>query len=1305
MGEAPKSELDRLLGEFDAESRVDDALARLSETLAVSPEVTSAPDRVVEVVSVPTPAIESAALHGRVELPVLRVEVPAKTVSPVVSESAAPVLESAASPVSGANVMERRRGRNTLKAKKARGAKPVAAQVPATKAADSSSQTASADVTPVAAAPEAVVFPPAPPVLTEVVPDATSPTASVEQEPTPFLAEEGKIYRFSGNSGVSKDMRLIRKGDAYYFLNEQGEPYLGWDHGSAEEFIRELALREHWQSVLPEQEGAMDVPSEDAPTVPAELDEAAAQESKEQTAWTKERLLALVADGGEFTLQSSMPGGNSVKYVRKAEKFLRKMDDSGRDASTIIVRRLGNGDYIFIPTLNDRVPLNELPAPEHTFEKKGRYAFLSLGAGEHLAFQDSTGHMGVITVERKADGMYRLFGESGTPLPTTIDAAALRTIADEESWELLDQVDASRENTKGQGMYGFFELNAGDKLSYVNEHGERRAVERLTDDSYRVLDGDGVPLGAPYDERYLLRMAEQEHWQLVENSEPVPALDEEAVPPLTAEQERDAKRDSFLKMRVGDRLTFVGTGGAVTVELVAVGRYALYDAGGEIIHDDFDELYILNIAEAEGWFGEVVKNTDLPEVVDTPEAGEAMSEIERLELMVSEARLEFVTIDYKQNSNWQKIRKVIGRFLSDVPNDRETEEARLRYERALTNLQEAQLAALKDEPLAGLERRERMAGMLRYYQYDERIKLISTRDEVKLEDVASQFEKSKVVEILKGVEKMGRWYNKLERRQKFFIAAACGGAAIGAAVTGGAAVGAAATGLAFVRKVVTTAGLGVGLDAFLKTREEKSESDMVEEDIKGVLERVEEDYTNVEERLEGLKQFLQTDVARLNNRFQDQKGKDVRRRVLAWGGAFGGSFGLPYAWETWKEFFPASPDVSTENLTRPLRAPGLAEAASAPEVAASAPHAVASAPAQGVTVPAGTEALPSSPHAPTNALLSTYEVTEADGKRGLWGALERRLPSDVAAADRPRVVANLLKALQDKVDDMSPEDRVAAGLDANGNLDKIRPGTTIAFEKLLTPKEIEMALSGESVAKVARGAAEIADSVADGSAGDALSQDSLNQAVADSVKDTGVDGTPSDTTAAVEAAIAEDRARMPAQTVSFDTAPPVRSMMPNVETVLGEQGFSDPARLAAYMAEHPELQKSYAHTLGGMRTAIFSLPQDMTKLPYIEQIEGGFNPLSQGPANMERVLEAYHDMKTGRINPFEYDRSPFPFKSSQVERLVHLVSVASHPKVFGELGQPFYRETVAQYMERMAALAAATHNERILVTRLFRINA
>jgi hypothetical protein len=346
------------------------------------------------------------------------------------------------------------------------------------------------------------------------------------------------------------------------------------------------------------------------------------------------------------------------------------------------------------------------------------------------------------------------------------------------------------------------------------------------------------------------------------------------------------------------------------------------------------------------------------------------------------------------------------------------------------------------------------------------------------------------------------------------------------------------------------------------------------------------------------------------------------------------------------------------------------------------------------------------------SVLQNYTVESTDGKSGLWSILDGRLPDDIPkGAERNRIIASIENVMRKDLASMTPAEQAAAGF-PKGSLDLIYKGGVIQFDKFpsLTEAKLEAIMDGESV-----GAPHVAE-VIDGSSGTPNDiPDSVSPPEKAEILKGFADGPggPAESVKIPDVVSFTERAEilkgfsdgpggsvettrgLGASVVASAEAPSPVPPETTVEMTLSE--VTQPANFKEYLELHPEAAHSYKITLNGIKETTFSLPDVMPRDGvYMAQIEGGYQVGIQGQVYMERVFETHQEFRSGVMNPSEYDSRPFPFKSTQVDRLVHLVRAASHPKIFGEAGQVMPGEKVDQYLKRIAALTTVSHKEREL---------
>lgn len=868
----------------------------------------------------------------------------------------------------------------------------------------------------------------------------------------------------------------------------------------------------------------------------------------------------------------------------------------------------------------------------------------------------------------------------------------------------------------------------GDKVYFTGTNGDG-TIEKVTD-GYKVEYANPmlIALGI-LTEAQVQEQGEKEDWLPVEKmTRPaemprfVPTLNDVITP---GDSQKEALR-GFQPLNDGERAHYYIPGKKLSIVVEkAHGVYVFSPGGNSVLYTEED---IAKLAQTEGW--EFSADSLTPEDFEKKplkltEAEKQKEHIAELRALVEEARFSYVETDYKQDNAFKKLKRFFGGALGGDRGDPDTEGTRTRYNLALTNLKEAELDLLKKSGISGKELKEEMVRILNYYTLGERVQLKLDHQRVEAEDTKWSGRK-----VLANFEKLGNWYKSLSPKTRLIaggLGLALGGVSL---VAGGTGVGVLAGGAVLLKKIVTTSASGVFADGLLEAGEDWCKKWL---DIRRQTERVQElealntpmkkfDSIGIsEEAFEKLSQLTQADIDSLDKKFQKQKRDQAWRKTVAWStaggvGAYfllhsslfgGGQQGVSAGVESQEARLERLAEANRLRREMGASAPGAGTMSEAVE-AASAPASAASVAEQAHVVPSTTEQgttgnIPRVETTSTTRTVVSPEVTARvaslrgeytvnadgvnDGQKGLYGILERRLAgSGLTGVDEQQAIESLAKAMRIKLDAMTPDERALAGFHGtleNGkvNLDLIRPGDKIDFGKLLTPEEIQSVLDGETIETPVEA---LSGSVVERAIPDVVSPAERTEILRGFQDGPGglTNGTP---------VMTEEWANTPARNPG-EVAASLRSPVPEIVTL---QDLGNPARLEQFMSEHGELNRSYQGTLRGMKTAIFSLPQDMNKLPYIEQVDGGFNS-SMAMANMDRVLETHQGFRMGTMTAFEYDRRPFPFKSSQVERLAHLVRVATDPNMFGPVGRPLPGEFVGTYLERMAALAAATHNEKAL---------
>lgn len=903
------------------------------------------------------------------------------------------------------------------------------------------------------------------------------------------------------------------------------------------------------------------------------------------------------------------------------------------------------------------------------------------------------------------------------------------------------------------GALAFRPLKPGKEAVYKGVNGEV-LIQRGAGDLYQLSDDDRVS-GFVYDEEHIRSIAKAEKWQRVETAPKEPNPDLRGRDPRNYDELYEG--DVWIKTLPdgSTRIAIVSHdlsayGPKVDVETTVIKgsdpgemtvRSILVD---ELMNELRGDGYILEEAGT-GPKIEVPKSgEESKEIDDSAKASEKI--IEDLITTVGEMRLDYVTTDYKQNSAWQKIRRFFGKNLSEESSDSDTESARGRYERALMNLQEAQLALIKASNLSPEALRERMAGMLRYFKYDEQIKLAETRNQVKIENLKfssrnPEKETSMVKvgrELVNGLqqgvtlaEQIGRFYNKRSRVEKFALA----GVALGAGLFGGAAV---AGGLVGIRRALSTAGLAVTIDTAVLTRQDNKRLKQMEEEQANDLKILEQNKEHTQYDFELLDNFLKRDIKLSDEKFQARKHQDIIRRSAVWGASVAGMLGISYGASHFREWLPGGRSAAEQagDLERVMRERGIKP----PGVGASAPvverASVAATPASASSAPTAAfapERAPSAPGAsastmvpraevvPTQAvkpeiasLQKVYDVTGADGKRGLWGILDNRLPEGFKG-DKNRAIQLMQNAMREKLDAMSPAERAQLGfhkgVPGKVNLDFIKPGDKIDFGALLTPQEIQDALDGKSVgAPIVPNAGETLEATAKEvskvvtAASSDLSPAELDAAMKGAedemiAQDRATYGYTGEEQRALKLAedqmIADELAKDKITTASLpgQSYDDVRNAYTAKEFAASQVVEAKTVVTSAFEQAPVEVKREMMLQMtGDIRKSVFLTPQLMADTRMNAPFDYTINRGAMGYVQMGRITERFSELHSGRF--MRFNRDAFPLHPSQVDQVVRLVSLAQDPRFFGTAGLPRPVENVDQYTRRIAHLALTTGKER-----------
>ncbi len=745
--------------------------------------------------------------------------------------------------------------------------------------------------------------------------------------------------------------------------------------------------------------------------------------------------------------------------------------------------------------------------------------------------------------------------------------------------------------------------------------------------------------------------------------------------------------------------------------------------------------------------GEISERTldgSMPKPAGEAKDGEKMSEVERLKQLLEGDRLNFVTVDYKQNTAWSKVTGKIRALLGGERNDADTRIAREQYENALIALQNAQIEDIKSSGLTGDKLRVRMGEMLMYYKYDERVKLFETRTRVAAE------QKHWPQRAWDVYEKIGKKYNELPPKVRIGIAV--GGLALAGGLAFAGAAGAAAGTLAF-RRALASFAAGASLNNIADKSAEGVRKYRVGKEHDREMARLGAlENQPPEVALELFEKFLAKDRETIDKKFQNQKTEQILRRTFILGGS--GLASTYFSFKGISDFLGGdvrsaadkASDLQKVIKEKGIKVPG---AASAPETGASAARveraSVAAAPASASSAPTTAFAPERATSAPGGAtptvvpkvelastqvvkpeiasLQKVYDVTGADGKRGLWGILDNRLPEGFKG-DKNRAIQLMQNAMREKLDAMSQAERTKLGFskglpDGRVNLDFIKPGDKIDFGALLTPQEIQDALDGKSVGtpsttgvveKVAKVASEAGKTV---QAPDFLEQLENEKGVGferaiDKISDSrfteginpGITDPYEDATglkAKSLVGVTDPYEDVPAQTGPSQDV--IRSVYNAKEMAAAQVVETKTVAMSAFERAPVELKREMMLQMtGDIRKSVFLTPQLMADTRMNAPFDYTINRGAMGYVQMGRITERFSELHSGRF--MRFNRDAFPLHPSQVDQVVRLVSLAQDQRFFGTAGLPRPVENVDQYTRRIAHLALSTGKERELFSLL-----
>ncbi|MCW1888681.1 MAG: hypothetical protein KIH67_003965 [Candidatus Moranbacteria bacterium] len=506
--------------------------------------------------------------------------------------------------------------------------------------------------------------------------------------------------------------------------------------------------------------------------------------------------------------------------------------------------------------------------------------------------------------------------------------------------------------------------------------------------------------------------------------------------------------------------------------------------------------------------------------------------------------------------------------------------------------------------------------------------------------------------ILSAYEGMGNWYNGLSLKKKAIIGATLFSGSLALGATG---MGIGIPAVVWLRRFMAGSGSAIKLDAIAERWQEGANAKKIEEHLERAVDNSRE--LTSEELLAKMQAYLQVSEKAIDQELIKRRKSRAKRK---WGSRLAGAFGgvaiselvaYGFAPDTVEAAgsagsaagavgmeqevggeIPSSPQGGVSPESTPLS--GDAGAGAGTEV-----EGVAEAGAPGIT---------GIPH--------DYQVTTDDGRRGLWGILEKSLPADMSEADRVERIGALEKIIALKVANLSPELQAEYGFQG-GNINIIQPGSTIQFDKLLTPEEwqnpgsvnVEALASSASVEGVATAEPSV-----------------LGQETPSRIDEHFLDGLALEEQAAAEAAT---------ESVTAETGAP-ENLLEGVEiggsNLVVEDMPADPTRAVLESGVDPN---TFRESLQNFRIGVLTTPETANWLKY--------NPVGHAfemkSVPMGDIIAAHESIVLNGT----YDTA-LPFHESQIERLHEMTTEAV--KTYGESARPGRLETFETYTRRLIAL-------------------
>lgn len=603
---------------------------------------------------------------------------------------------------------------------------------------------------------------------------------------------------------------------------------------------------------------------------------------------------------------------------------------------------------------------------------------------------------------------------------------------------------------------------------------------------------------------------------------------------------------------------------------------------------------------------------------------ETLEPLAKLRMEVADARWRFAEEEWSSKSTLSRLREKFP-FLKEQEESQDLAAMRTKYQSALGAFKESQLQSLKEKGLDGEALTAEMESLLKYFQIDEAQSLADASTQVRKEHAGWGGA------LVLAYDKLGENYNKLSRTQKILVTASFLGASVTLGAIGGTAALTVAGAGVVARRIVSGAGMAATLDTALAAWQEKKEQ---EQEETALAENIESIGGQEDNQFEKLSAFLDNSISELDEKLKQKRKKTFWRKTGSVALGAGSGVLMSYLFSSdgapSQEIPVEQPQVPAEALpSTPV--PEGASVANQTIDFSSTPE--AGIPEAAVAEGAGETAQESVPQATEKivAVSAEHIVTQEDGRKGLWGILESRLPESLPESDKNRIVLSLENAIQNKLSGLPPEAWPATGFSA-GDINTIHPGDALHFDQLLTASEYQEILAGKVVEPLAA-ASEAAQVMAEETGGD------LDN-ILDGVAETAAEEAQLDGTAA--------------ESLAAEAEP---------------SSFEDPTLEALRSGEVPF--EPYRQMLGETRQAIF-VTEETRNWPKF--LNAGLQKETVGD-----IMKASETLAADPAASVQTSLHP-----SQVERVARFSALAQDQ--FGTEGRFGRNETLEQYTRRLTTI-------------------